>query len=303
MSYTDYLNLMKVNMIKVIDTQMRLPDASSYTWRTKLAATSVNDRSKHAINNTHDPRTVPTLTNKKAMSYEGTGFGGRVPDASTFTMGLSSASLGNDDFTGGRITLPCSNVRPSPSKLVGELTGNADRGNINRRDTNLQSCAPSRNTGTSMNWKSNTTSYIDTTYLNKTPGTGAATCHTNLRAPCRSQHVDTYPDIKTRKVTQLETTGSGTTFTQGAVKVENGDLFGREAIKQNIRIPQASVPFNSERARFVTAATGPQVGGTHRAPKVGGAAPLVRHSISHRGWGGYNFSKRNIGNTEPKAER
>jgi hypothetical protein len=35
MSYTEYLRRSQINTPKVIDTQMRLPDASSFTWRVK----------------------------------------------------------------------------------------------------------------------------------------------------------------------------------------------------------------------------------------------------------------------------
>jgi hypothetical protein len=307
MSYSEYLNRQKINSVKVIDLQMRFPDASSFTWRTKLAATSVNDRSKHVINNTFDPSVSPITYAKSGGSYPGTGFGGKVQDASSFTLSTSATAIGVDNFSLTKRETICPNVRSPASQVVSEVLGNADGANQRVTVADLSNCGVSRNTVTNNNWKMSVGSYIDTTYMRQTPGAGTSTCHINRRASRPSQFVDICPDIKTGKVTTIGTTRNGTTNTSGAVKVDNGSLFGEEIPKAVIRIAEPSVPYSPVKAAFITAATGPQVGGGDtpgsRASKVGGPTPLVKHSISQRGWGGYNFSKKNIGNTEPKAPR
>ena len=130
MSYTDYLNRMKINTPKVIDTQMRMPDASSFTWRTKLRATRVNRRTDHVINNSQDIP-APRLFSPSVQSFAGSGFGGRVQDASSYTLSLSATAIGNDNFTRGRIvtnTLSASGgclTRPPASQVVSQ-SGNAE---------------------------------------------------------------------------------------------------------------------------------------------------------------------------------
>lgn len=285
MSYTDYLNRMKINMPKVIDTQMRLPDASSFTWRTKLGATSVNRRTDHVMNNTQDPRSSPSLVDKRAMSYVGTGFGGKVQDASSYTLSLGARSIGNDVFTGGRIQTN------TQSTSIDSATGKAR-------------CLVSTPASQVVNQNGNAdhdTTGLNMAYVLRQPY-GPAMCYTRFNPLSESQFVDTLPAIKTKKMGVLpvgsETSGGrdtnagaqGTivainTYTSGNVKDASGNVIPNANQPYNT---YSEPPYNPAKALFVTSPTGPQVGGERfpgaRASKVGGATPLAKRMITHRGW-------------------
>jgi hypothetical protein len=279
MSYTDYLNRMKINAPKVLDTQMRLPDASSFTWRTKMAATSVNRRTDHVINNVQDPSATPSMNSKRVMSYAGTGFGGKVQDASSFTMSLSANSLGKDIFTSGRIQTVTRNtagtcLASTPASQVINERGNSD------------GAVAGLNMGyTRINGATNQVGLCTSIFYPLT----------------ESQFVDILPAIKTNKVgVQNASTWSGAvgsnsgaqnvivcvnTNTSGNVKNANGTLVTKaEPARMLFSEPPTTMP----KALFVTSPTGPQVGGGYlngsRAPKVGGAVPMVTRTINHRGW-------------------
>jgi hypothetical protein len=281
MSYTDYLNRQKINSPRVIDTQMRLPDASSFTWRTKMLATAVRRPTDHVINNVQDPNPAPTLNSKKPICYPGTGFGGRVPDASTYTMGLGSLSLHNDVFSGGRIRTVTVNAHGDclastpASQIVSELGGNAD-GDV---------------AGLNMG------------YITRAPY-GPALCNTRFNPLSESQFVDTHPDVKTKKMgvlpigsrtgpdgmytnygSQGTITGTLTTNTTGNVKDAQGRVIQPDNRPYNT---YSARPYNAQKAAFITSPSGPQVGGGYsngsRAPKAGGAVPRVSRMITHRGW-------------------
>lgn len=98
MSYTEYLRRKAAAEPVIVDTRLKL-DASSYTTRVKLAASSVFASDGHrygSITNVSDPdsggtagRTIHAIGSHKKTS------GGRVPDASTFTAFRGSQSLAN----------------------------------------------------------------------------------------------------------------------------------------------------------------------------------------------------------------
>jgi hypothetical protein len=269
MSYTDYLRRMKINMPQVIDTQMRLPDASSFTWRTKMAATHVNQRSMHVINNTIDPSLAPNLFQKQVVGYPGNGYGGKVQDASTYTLSLGSRALGQDNFSSGRIVTNTVNsagdclTRPPASQIVSQL-GNSE-GSV---------------AGLNMGY--------------------VTTCNDGFHPLTKSYFVDTIPDLKTRKIgTHSRDPGAGgMQVVQDTINCITTNTSG-VALNQL----KADIPFNSYSASpnnctgsgpnlvhgaFVTSRTGPQTGGGNtpgsRAAIVGGVTLLTKHSITHRGW-------------------
>ena len=131
MSYTDYLNRLKINTPKILNTQMRFPDASAYTWRKKLESTRINRRTDHVINNSQDIP-APRLFSPAVMGYPGSGSGGRVQDASSYTLSLSCGSICGDNFTNGQIISNAKNRRtlrcltsPPASQVFSEF-GNAE---------------------------------------------------------------------------------------------------------------------------------------------------------------------------------
>jgi len=295
MSYTDYLKRMKINSPQVIDTQMRLPDASSFTWRTKMAATYVNRRTDHVINNSQDLGIAPRLFSPMVMGYPGSGFGGKVQDASSYTLSLGSTAIGQDNFTRGKIVTNVRNTSggcltaPPASQVVSEY-GNSD-GDVS---------------GLNMG-------YTRQMYIvagpNSPPIIGVVQqtglCTSEFRPQSKSYFVDTIPDVKFHR--------SGT----APQPVSTQTPGGRQTVQNPIdcattNTPIYPFPYNTVSAdqpynsysrspnncigsganivhgAFVTGIQGPQVGGGNfngsRAPKVGGPTPFVKHTISHRGW-------------------
>lgn len=281
MSYTDYLRRKLINTPQVIDTQMRLPDASSFTWRTKLANTVVDQRT-HAINNVFDPSSTPYLR-RQVQSFPSSGFGGRVPDASTYTMGRAARALGEDNFSLNRIqTVPFNAAggcltRPPASQVVGE-TGNAE-GSV---------------AGLNMG------------YIRERNGV----CTAQFRPQTKSHFVDTIPDLKTRKTgTQSRDPGDGLgrQIVQNTINCTITDtVVGKSAVVDsngiNLAVAKSVLPYNSYsrspkntvgspqnlvNGAFITGIQGPQTGGGNtpgsRAPIVGGVSVKPKGSISHRG--------------------
>jgi len=277
MSYTDYLRRKLFNTPQVIDTQMRLPDASSFTWRKKLASTVIDTRT-HAINNVFDPSSTPYLR-RQVQSFASSGFGGRVPDASSYTMGRGARSLGQDNFSGGKIvtnTLSAAGgclTRPPPSQVVDE-TGNAE------------GSAAGLNMG-----------YV-------------TTCSDGFYPLTKSHFVDTIPQLKTRKIgTQSRDPGDGAgrQIVQNAVTCTSTDtIVAKSNIVDvngiNLAEPKTGPPFNSYspvpnnvvgsprylvHSAFITSRTGPQTGGGNtpgsRAAIVGGVSVKPKGTITHRG--------------------
>lgn len=306
MSYTDYLKRKVINTPKVIDTQLRLPDASSYTWRKKLESTLINRRTDHVINNSQDLGIAPRLFSPAVRGYQGTGFGGRVQDASSFTLSRGANALVHDTFraadgsrriqtvtltsTGNCLTVP-------PASQVVSQWGNADGSLV----------------GLNMG-------YIPQTHFDY--GAGGVTvdqvgqCTAQFRPLTKSYFVDTIPDVKFHKsgtAPQPVTTQTAggrqdvqnpiyctTTNTSGVAKTDIKDANG-----VGLQNPKADVPFNSYSAppknaigsgpnlvngAFITGIQGPQTGGGNfpgsRAPIVGGVSVVQKGAITHRGWGG-----------------
>lgn len=261
MSYTDYLKRKKINTPQVIDTQMRMPDASAYIWRKKMALSSVNRRTDHVINNVQDPNPAPTLKSKQVMGYAGSGFGGKVQDASSYTLSRGATAIGQDNFTRGRIVTNVVNtsgrcLASTPASQVVSQYGNAE-GSLS---------------GLNMGY--------------------VTTCNQAFNPLTKSYFVDTIPDVKLHKIgsaPQRATTQSagGRQTVQNAISCTTTNTSGVPLWQLKADVPFNSYsepPHNPEKALFVTGVQGPQVGGVHRAEKVGGAAPLVKHSITHRGW-------------------
>jgi hypothetical protein len=285
MSYTDYLKRMLINTPKVIDTQMTFSDASSYTWRKKLEATSVNRRTDHVINNSQDTP-APRLFSPMAQGFAGSGFGGRVQDASSFTLSRSATSIGRDDFTRGKIvsnTLNSSNkcLAQTPASQVVSESGNADGSSA----------------GLNMGYTS----------LNSLPNQ-VGLCTQRFYPLTQSQFVDTIPDLKTRKIgsapqpaTEQSLGGRQvvqnpilcvTTNTAGDTKSSTDvDGNGVGVVGPKVTVPfnlHSEPPHNPEKAKFITGIQGPQTGGGDipgsRAPKVGGVSVVRKGQITHRGW-------------------
>jgi len=125
MSYADYLRTRQLNQAVIFDRRMALGDASTYTERTKLGASSIRRPTDHVINNQSDPFLPLAINENKAnrkmpISYPGSGAGGRVQDASLYTLTLGARSIGADFFssikTVQRVSIPCaSRASPAPS--------------------------------------------------------------------------------------------------------------------------------------------------------------------------------------------
>jgi hypothetical protein len=95
MSYTEYLRRKAAAAPVIVDTRLRL-DASSFTTRVKLAASAdfaADGQKIGVITNVSDP---DNGGNNHAINSYKKGSGGRVPDASIFTMFRGSQALANE---------------------------------------------------------------------------------------------------------------------------------------------------------------------------------------------------------------
>jgi len=310
MSYTDYLKRMMINSPKVIDTQMRMPDASSYTWRKKLQSTQINRRTDHVINNSQDTP-APRLFSPAVRGYPGSGFGGKVQDASSFTLSQGANAIERDTFRAGDGTRRVQTVtvntqgecltRTPASQVVSEL-GN---GEYKSYTTIENSPLAGLNMG-----------YMRQRSRSAELAGQVGQCTSEFHPLTKSYFVDTIPDVKFHKSgtapqpVETQTVGGRqnvqnsiicpTTNTSGVGKVDIMDATGI-----GLQYPKAHTPFNSYSAppnnahgsgpnrvhrAFVTSPTGPQVGGQTRggvrADKVGGVSVVQKGVITHRGWGG-----------------
>jgi len=128
MSYADFLRTRQLNQAVIIDRRQRLGDASNYIQRTKLGASWIQGSTDHVINNQSDPFLPTAVTNSQAnrkmpIKYAGTGAGGRVQDASSFTLTRGARAVGADIFsstkTVQRESIPCAvRASPAPSLVV-----------------------------------------------------------------------------------------------------------------------------------------------------------------------------------------
>lgn len=261
------MNLKKINSPKVIDTQMRLPDASSFTYRKRLGANVQYSPTDHVITNVEDPSLTPNFYSKQRVVYKGSGTGGHVPDASQYIQSLGARSIAQDNFTRGRILVSQCTVRPPASQVVNE-SGNAD-GDINGLNMGyLSACrAP-------FNPYSNT-----------------------LTAPAflpqsKSYFVDTIPDIKLHKIGHRlsDDIPGGLQDAQNAIHCTTTNTSGPTQDKDEpARMLFSEPPVKTD---FVTAPLGDQVGGGNtpgsRAPKVGGA--LRKIPVTNKGHGSVTYN-------------
>ena len=183
MSYADYLRTKQINAPKIIDKRMNLGDASTHTWRTKLGASYIQRPTDHVLIDQNDPFLVGTGANKPKV-YKGTGQGGKVQDASSYTLTLGARSIGQDKFSsvkqvvGGGVGNKCL-ASPAPSLVINE-NGNTD----------------GKKTGLNM-------------------GHVLTECPAVFTPLTKSHFVDTLPDIQLHKVSGALPAGCTTTFTQG----------------------------------------------------------------------------------------
>lgn len=301
MSYTDYLKRAAINRPVVIDRQMRLPDASAYTNRVRLAASQIDRRHDHVINNSLDPSHVPNLFSKRIQNFSGVAFGGRNQDASSYTQSRGASAIGHDNFfavDGSRkqVTNPAINgvpnclTRAPASQIVSE------RGNS---DENLA--------GLNMG------------YLRQRTSAGVVAeqvgeCTRRFYPLTKTQFVDRIPDLLTHQIgssPQLVATrtAGGRQVVQNPVLCPTDTITAKSsAVDSNgINLPtlKGDVPYNSYSAppnnyigsspnrvhgAFVTGIQGPQTGGGNtpgsRAAIVGGVSVKPKPTITHRGWGG-----------------
>lgn len=183
MSYADYLRTKQINQPKIIDKRMHIGDASTYIWRAKLAASTVSRPTDHVITNESDPFLVSARENKPVV-YKGTGQGGKVQDASLYTLSLGARSIGRDTFSvtkqivGGGAGNTCL-ASPAPSLIINE-NGNTDGKKI----------------GLNM-------------------GATLVKCPAVFNPLTKSHFVDTIPDLQTHKVDGFLPPGCTSTTTTG----------------------------------------------------------------------------------------
>lgn len=130
MSYADFLRTRQLNQAVIIDRRQRLGDASNYIQRTKLGASWIQGSTNHVINNSFNPFVPDPPTKKMPVKFAGSGAGGRVQDASLFTLTRGARAVGADIFsstkTVQRELVPCA-IRASPApSLVVNAGGNFD---------------------------------------------------------------------------------------------------------------------------------------------------------------------------------
>ena len=253
---------LKINSPSVIDTKLKLPDASSFTWRTKMATSSVYRPTDHVMTNVQDPRVTPVLNSKQPIVYKGNGFGGKVQDASTYTLGLSARALGQDSFVGPKIVNGGGNgnecrATPPASQVINE------RGNANRSTSGL-------NMG-----------YLASCNGIFTPGISAVAPPFNPLT--KSHFVDTIPDIKTNKIGISSRVGP-TQGSQNPILCSNTNTEGNWNAKDEVAPNLHSA--RPAKTDFATSPMGTQVsanGRFGRAPKVGNALHRPKYSESHHG--------------------
>ena len=269
MSYSEFLNRKKINSPKVIATNMSFGDASSYTWRRKMAVASVYRPTDHVITNVGDPNVVPDLHTKKPTVYKGTGFG-RVPDASDYTLSRSATALGRDVFSQTKLVIGGGSGKclaaPPASQTVGE-SGNSDGGTRGLNLGYVASCPAGHFTP------------------------GSALTVPVFRPQSKSYFVDTLPVIQNDHVgVQSKEAFGGLPNTQAGAQnpVLCSTTKGANQIKQEL--PHLLHPIGPIKKDFVTGVLGPQVsanGAQGRAPKVGSAIARPKYSEKHHGraWG------------------
>jgi hypothetical protein len=126
MSYADFLRTQQINRPRIIDRRMALGDASTFIERTKLGASLIQGSTNHVINNQNNPFIPNPSTSKIPTKYSGSGAGGRVQDASMFTLTRGAAAVAADTFVPAKIVQEyCNRATPAPSVIINAF-GNAD---------------------------------------------------------------------------------------------------------------------------------------------------------------------------------
>lgn len=141
MSYADYLRTRQINQPKIFDRRMALGDASNHIQRKKLGAAWIQGSTNHVINNQFDPFIPNPSTSKKPTKFVGSGAGGRVQDASLYTMTLGARSVAEDKnrFSSVKtVQAFCNRATPAPSLVInshGNIDGNSAGLNMGYADT------------------------------------------------------------------------------------------------------------------------------------------------------------------------
>lgn len=257
MSYSDFLRTRQINAPKIVDVRQRYGDASNHIWNKKLATTIVSRPSHHVITNQSDPFLSTPSTRKIPVSYAGSGSGGKVPDASSYTLSLGARSIASDVFSSTKLVIGGGTgnkclASPAPSLVINE-SGNTDR---IRRGLNM--------------------------------GDVVNTCPNIYNPLTKSYFVDTLPDIKNGRIGILPSSrwngAAGTNYgTQLPITAPSTMTTGNWSDKDE-RTPQVSL--RPPKTDFVTEPTGPQVsanGAFGRAPKIGNALPVPKYVEKHHG--------------------
>ena len=269
MSYSEFLNRKKLNDPKVIAANMSFGDASSYTWRLKMASASVYQPTEHVITNVNDPNIVPDRFSKKPRSYAGNGYGGKVLDASDYTLSSAARSLKKDTFSTTKIVLGGSGTCvafPPASQIVSEH-GNSDDSQAGLNIGYIASCPAGYYTH------------------------GVPLSVPTFRPQTKSYFVDTIPDIQNNKVgIQGREAFSGSRNTQyGSQNTLNCKTTSTSGVAKGQIKAEVSHSFHSLgpiKTDFLTAPTGPQGsanGSRGRAPKVGAAIANDKYVEKHHG--------------------
>ena len=124
MSYTEYMNRKKAAAPVILDTRPKM-DASTYTRHQRVTAAATYTPTKSVVGNIFDMRTSVGRDNNSVKAgvqvTVATGFGGDVPDASTYS-----------DFVAGR----AANMDYKNGPIVGKVLMNSNDA------TSIKKCAP-----------------------------------------------------------------------------------------------------------------------------------------------------------------
>jgi hypothetical protein len=259
MSYADYLRTEQINRPRIIDRRQRLGEASNYIQHTKLGASWIQGSTNHVINNQSDPF-LPTAiridqaNRKMPIKFAGSGAGGRVQDASSFTLSRGARAVGADIFSSTKTVQresipPCIRATPAPSLVINEF-GNFDG---------------------------------QTLGLNQGYQVSCCTVFEPLRA---SQLVVRNPALDRLGVTSRESWNGVEGTNYGVQNTFNCRTTLTEANHAIKLIPHGNLNSRPIRADFRTAISGPQTsanGEFGRPGKLGGALRRIPYIESHRG--------------------
>jgi hypothetical protein len=275
MSYSEFLNRKKINSPKVIAQTMTFGDASSFTWRRKMASATVYRPTDHVITNVSDPSVVPNFNSKKPTVYAGTGYGGKVMAASDYTLSRSAAAIGADVFSPTKLISVTSTRRGSGDETVCIAPPPASQ--VVNQNGNYDAISSGLNLGYVASCPSG--------YF--TPGVEIAV--PAFRPLTKTHFVDTIPDLKTRKVgVQGQEVFAGLPNTQSGSQNPivcsstntSGNWEAKSATRPNLH------PVGPIKTDFLTGVLGPQVsadGAGVRAPKVGAALDRNKYVEGHHG--------------------